>query len=94
MKTQSYSLASFIRRTDILYKGLEKLIRQYPEDALQPDAKIFNRILTNDWRYWTGDFNGPVEKRYADANNWVEALISITPIFVTSAFVAWVQPIS
>jgi hypothetical protein len=76
MKTQPYSLASFIRRTDILYKSLEKLIRQYPEDALQPDDKIFNRILTNDWRYLKNEFNGPVEKRYADASNWVEALRS------------------
>lgn len=76
MKTQSHSLASFIRRTHILYKSLEKLIRQYSEDALQPDDKIFNRILTNDWRHWKNDFNGPVEKRYADANKWVEAFHS------------------
>jgi hypothetical protein len=52
------------------------LIKQYPEDALQPDHKIFNRILTNDWRYLKNDFNGPVEKRYAEANKWVEALRS------------------
>lgn len=76
MKTQSDSLASFIQRTDTLYKSLEKLIKQYPEDALQPDDKIFNRILTNDWRHWTKDFTGPVEKRYADASTWVEALHS------------------
>jgi hypothetical protein len=76
MKTLSYSLASFIRRTDTLYKSLEKLIKQYPEDALQPDDKIFSRILTNDWRYLKNDFNGPVEKRYADASKWVEALHS------------------
>src|SRR5580704_18067317 len=76
MKTQSYSLASFIRLTDILYKSLEKLIKQYPEDALQPDDKILNRILTNDWRYLKNEFNGPVEKRYADASNWVETLHS------------------
>src|ERR1035437_4974077 len=76
MKTQSDSLASFIRRTDTLYKSLEKLIKQCPEDALQPDDKIFSRILTNDWRYLTNDFTGPVEKRYADASTWVEALHS------------------
>ena len=45
MKTQSYSLTSFIRRTDTLYESLKKLIRQYPEHALQPDDKIYNRIL-------------------------------------------------
>jgi hypothetical protein len=50
------------------------LIKRHPEDALQPDDKIFNRILTNDWRYLKNHFNGPVEKRYADANTWVEAL--------------------
>jgi hypothetical protein len=76
MKTQSHSLASFIRRTNALYNSLEKLITEYPEDALQPDDKIFNRILTNDWRYLKNDFNGPVEKRYADASKWVETLHS------------------
>jgi len=76
MKTQSYTLATFIRRTDTLYKSLEALINQYPEDALEPDEKIFNRILTNDWRYLKNDFNGPVEQRYADASKWVEALRS------------------
>jgi hypothetical protein len=76
MKTQSHTLASFIRRTDTLYKNLETLITQYPEDALQPDDKIFNRILTNDWRYLKNDFTGPVAKRYADASKWVEALHS------------------
>lgn len=76
MKTQSHSLASFIQRTDALYKSLQRLIKQYPEDALQPDDKIFNRILTNDWRYLKNHFNGPMEKRYADANTWVEALRS------------------
>ena len=76
MKIRSHSLASFIRRTDILCKSLAKLIQQYPEDALQPDYKIFNRILSNDWRYLKNEFNGPVEKRYADANKWVEALHS------------------
>jgi hypothetical protein len=74
MKTQSHSLASFIRRTETLYNALEKLIKQYPEDVLQPDHKIFNRILTNDWRYATNDFTGPLEKRYVDAGTWVEAL--------------------
>jgi hypothetical protein len=76
MKTQSPSLASFIQRTDVLRKSLQRLIKRYPEDALQPDDKIFNRILTNDWRYLRSDFNGPMEKRYAEAVKWVEALHS------------------
>jgi hypothetical protein len=76
MKIRSHSLSSFVQRTDTLYKSLHGLIKQYPEDALQPDDKIFNRILTNDWRYLKNDFNGPVEKRYADASKWVEALRS------------------
>jgi hypothetical protein len=76
MKIRSHSLSSFVQRTDTPYKNLQKLITQYPEDALQPDDKIFNRILTNDWRYLKNDFTGPVEKRYADASKWVEALHS------------------
>jgi hypothetical protein len=69
MKTQSHSLTGFIRRTDTLYKRLRALTKRYPEDGLQSDDKIFNRLLTNDWRYQ--NFIGPLEKRYVDAANWV-----------------------
>ena len=75
MKTQAHSLDSFIQRTKALHKSLEKLIKQYPEGSLQPDDKIFNRILTNDWRNFT-NFVGPIEKRYVDASEWVRALRS------------------
>lgn len=74
MKNESLSLANFIQRTDALRKSLERLIKRYPEHTLPPDEKIFNRILTNDWRFLKNDFNGPVEKRYAEAVEWVEAL--------------------
>jgi hypothetical protein len=71
MKTQSHSLAGFIRRTDTLHKRLRALIKQHPEDGLQPDDKIFNRLLTKDWRNWH-NFIGPLEKRYVDAAKWVD----------------------
>jgi hypothetical protein len=71
MKTQSHSLTGFIRRTDTLYKRLRALTKRYPEDGLQSDDKIFNRLLTNDWRYLQ-NFIGPLEKRYVDAANWVD----------------------
>ena len=71
MKTQSPSLASFIRQTDTLHKRLQALIKQYPEDALQPDEKIFNRLLTNDWRYLR-NHSVALEKRYVDAAKWVD----------------------
>jgi hypothetical protein len=73
MKTQSHSLASFIQRTDALYKRLRRLIKQYPEDHLQPDDRIFNRLLTADWRYWH-NFIGPQEQRYVDAAAWISDL--------------------
>ena len=70
MKTQSQSFTGFIRRTDTLYKRLRALIKRYPEDGLQSDDKIFNRLLTNDWRFLQ-NFIGPLEKRYVDAASWV-----------------------
>lgn len=50
------------------------MVKRYPEDALEPDQKIFNRLLTTDWRYLQGDLYGPVERRYSDAVKWIEAL--------------------
>src|SRR6202035_2875550 len=35
-----------------------------------PDDKIFNRLLTNDWRFH--NFIGPLEQRYVDAAKWVD----------------------
>jgi hypothetical protein len=70
MKIQSHSLAGFIRRTDALHQRLRALIKRHPEDGLQPDDKIFNRLLTNDWRH-RHNFIGPLEERYVDAAKWV-----------------------
>lgn len=70
MKTQFQSFTGFIRRTDTLYKRLRALIKRYPEDGLPSDDKIFNRLLTNDWRCLQS-FIGPQEKRYVDAAKWV-----------------------
>jgi hypothetical protein len=75
VKTQSHSLASFIRRTETLHRELRALIKRYPEDTLEPDDKIFNRLLTNDWRHLQ-TFIGPLEKRYIDVAEWVSALTS------------------
>lgn len=73
MKTNSHSLADFIRRTETLHKSLRALIKKHPEDGLQPDDKIFNRLLTNDWRNSPNSI-GALEKRYVDAATWVHDL--------------------
>jgi hypothetical protein len=49
------------------------LIKQHPEDDAEPDDKIFNRLLTNDWRNWH-NFIGPPDERYVDAAKWVDDL--------------------
>jgi DNA-binding phage protein len=71
MKTQTQSLAAFLRQTQTLHKNLRGLIERHPEDALEPDDRIFSRILTNDWRYFRS-FIGPMERRYLHAVKWSE----------------------
>jgi hypothetical protein len=48
------------------------LVDTYPEDKLEPDVRIFNRILTHDWRHAHGGLHGPHEPRYREAAKWVD----------------------
>ena len=48
-------------------------MKRYPEDHMEPDHGIFNRLLTNDWRYLSG-YHGPIELRYSKAVEWIDAL--------------------
>lgn len=73
MKTNANSLDSFIRRTQKLARQLRTLIKRYPEDQMEPDQRIFNRLLTNDWRY-PSSYEGPVEPRYSEAVKYVADL--------------------
>ena len=73
MKTKSNSVDSFIRRTQKLIRQLRTLMQRYPEDQMEPDCRIFNRLLTNSWRYLY-PFHGPFELRYWQAVEWIEAL--------------------
>ena len=73
MKTNANSLDSFIRRTQKLARQLRTLIKRYPEDQMEPDQRIFNRLLTNDWRY-PSSYEGPVEPRYLEAVKYVADL--------------------
>ena len=66
-------MASFIRRTETLHKRLRTLIKRHPEGGLQPDDKIFSRLLTNDWRN-RHNLIGRPEKLYLDAAEWVDDL--------------------
>lgn len=75
MKTKPQDLDTFIRRTQALLKELRALMERYPEDNLEPDQKIFNRLLTNDWRSLS-TLCGPMELRYVEAGEWVEAIRS------------------
>jgi hypothetical protein len=73
MKTQSRNLDTFIRRTQKLARQLRALMKRYPEDHLEPDQRIFNRLLTNDWRYPSGQ-NVCLELRYSEAVRCVDDL--------------------
>lgn len=64
------ALARLAAETHRLERGLAALIRRYPEDGMEPDNRIFHRLLTNDWRYSVKQ-HGPLEQRYAAAAQWV-----------------------
>lgn len=73
MKTNSTSLDTYIRRTQKLTRELRALMNRYPEDHMEPDQRIFNRLLTSHWRYLY-PFHGPFELRYWQAVEWIEDL--------------------
>lgn len=73
MKTNSNSLDTFVRRTQKLIRELRSLMKRYPEEQLEPDQRIFNRLLTYDWRVLT-TFIGPIEWRYLRVVEWIEDL--------------------
>jgi len=50
---------SLLRDTARQERALADLIDRYPEENLAADDKIFDRILTNDWRHQIGGFHGP-----------------------------------
>jgi hypothetical protein len=65
------TLNKLVRRTLLLHRALEELVRDFSEDGLSSDERIFNRLLTNDWRL-PMDLNGPHDQRYLRAVAWVD----------------------
>ena len=69
--THDKALNKLIREASQLKRRLAKLVSEYgAEDHRYADARIFNRLLTNDWRF-SLDVNGPLELRYVRATEWV-----------------------
>ncbi|MBZ5633702.1 MAG: hypothetical protein LAO55_11325 [Acidobacteriia bacterium] len=71
MKNRTPNLKDLLRETAKLRRQLQRLTKNYPDEHLDPDERILNRILTNDWRYLRGGFHGPLEQRYVEAVDWV-----------------------
>lgn len=69
----STTLTELMAQTARLGKRLQGLVKKYPDDSVEPDGRIFSRILTNDWRRPIGGVHGPLDKRYWDAVAWVES---------------------
>ena len=65
-------LRSVWRATRQLREALERLATKFPDNHLEPDARILNRILRLDWRHLHGDLHGPHEERYWAAVEWVK----------------------
>lgn len=72
MKNRSPTLKELLRETAYLRRQLQRLVDSYPEDTLDPDDRILNRILTNQWRQLHGGYYGPRERRYEEAVDWVK----------------------
>jgi hypothetical protein len=64
------TINELIRKTLSLQKTLKQLVKDFSEDGLPADERIFNRILTNDWRL-PADQQSCHEERYLRAVNWV-----------------------
>ena len=71
--TMSTTLTELSAQTAHLGKRLQGLLKQYPDGTVEPDERIFNRILTNHWRHAIGGVHGPFEARYWDAVGWVKS---------------------
>jgi len=64
------TIDELIRKTRSLQGALKRLLVDFSEDRIPMDERIFNRILTNDWRL-PMDRKGPREERYIRAVAWV-----------------------
>jgi hypothetical protein len=64
------STIELIHKTRSLQESLKQLLADFSEDGLPMDERIFNRILTNDWRLPLGR-NSPPNERYRRAVAWV-----------------------
>lgn len=69
-KTSPAPLGKLAAETHRRERSLASLMRRFPEEKLEPDDRIFNRLLTDDWRY-SGKQHGPLEERSAAAAQWV-----------------------
>jgi hypothetical protein len=72
LKNRTPNLKDLLRETARLRRQLQRLVKSYPDEHLDPDDRILNRILTNDWRYLRGGLYGPHEHRYVEAVDWVD----------------------
>lgn len=64
------TITELIGTTRSIQRSLEQLLADFSEDGLPMDERIFNRILTNDWRLPLGQ-NSPPNERYRRAVAWV-----------------------
>jgi len=62
-----------LETTRRLRSSLEKLMHNYPEEALHADERIWPRLLSHDWRYLAGDSRVPAHLGYSAAVEWIDA---------------------
>jgi hypothetical protein len=65
------TLAGLIRRTSKLRRDLVSLQRRFPEDQLEPENRVFPRLISPRWRNLVGDVHGPYDRKHTEAVNWI-----------------------
>jgi hypothetical protein len=63
-----------IRLTRRLQRRLKGLLKDFPENDIEPGERIFPRLLTHEWRSFSDDPNGPHGRKYTEAARWVDDL--------------------
>jgi hypothetical protein len=65
------TLAHLIRRTSKLRRDLVLLQLRFPEDQLEPESRVFPRLVSTRWRNLVGENNGPYERKRTEAVSWI-----------------------
>jgi hypothetical protein len=66
------TLQGLVATTGRLRCDLDHLLREHPDNDVDPRGRIFPRILSSAWRDVIGEFHGPHDRTYTGAARWFD----------------------